>query len=128
MGSLKPKSRKSPQRTTFRSAPANTGRFAMIETFSGDGGLGFSLVPWQSVLDKRIGLAPKPTWNSVSLTHIQCRMLASLRATAVIAHNMLDRLAIRRPHARNADHFLIRGMVIAKIGSLRSSSSRMRAS
>jgi Protein of unknown function (DUF3363) len=25
----------------------------MIE--SGDGGLGFSLVPWQSVLDKRIG-------------------------------------------------------------------------
>jgi hypothetical protein len=35
-------------------------------------------------------------------------MLASLRATATIAHNMLDRLAIRRPHARNADHFLTR--------------------
>jgi type IV secretory pathway VirD2 relaxase len=32
-----------------------SGRFAMIETFGGDGGLGFSLVPWQSVLDQRIG-------------------------------------------------------------------------
>jgi type IV secretory pathway VirD2 relaxase len=32
-----------------------SGRFAMIETFSGDGGLGFSLVPWQPVLDKRFG-------------------------------------------------------------------------
>ena len=32
-----------------------SGRFAMIESFSGDGGLGFSLVPWQPVLDKRIG-------------------------------------------------------------------------
>jgi type IV secretory pathway VirD2 relaxase len=32
-----------------------SGRFAMIETISGDGGLGFSLVPWQSVLDQRIG-------------------------------------------------------------------------
>jgi len=31
------------------------GRFAMIESFSGDGGLGFSLVPWQPALDKRIG-------------------------------------------------------------------------
>jgi type IV secretory pathway VirD2 relaxase len=31
-----------------------SGRFAMIESFSGDGGLGFSLVPWQPVLDKRI--------------------------------------------------------------------------
>jgi len=27
----------------------------MIESFGGDGGLGFSLVPWQPVLDKRIG-------------------------------------------------------------------------
>lgn len=40
-------------------------------------------------------------------------MLASLRATAVIAHNMLDRLAIRRPHARNADHFLTRSRRLA---------------
>jgi hypothetical protein len=32
-----------------------SGRFAMIESFSGDGGLGFSLVLWQPVLDKRIG-------------------------------------------------------------------------
>jgi type IV secretory pathway VirD2 relaxase len=32
-----------------------SGRFAMIETLSGDGGLGFSLVPWQPVLDHRVG-------------------------------------------------------------------------
>jgi hypothetical protein len=32
-----------------------SGRYAMIESFSGDRGLGFSLVPWQPVLDKRIG-------------------------------------------------------------------------
>ena len=37
------------------STQLSSGRFAMIETFSGDGGLGFSLVPWQTVLDKRIG-------------------------------------------------------------------------
>jgi hypothetical protein len=55
-----------------------------------------------------VTLAPNPTWKSVSLIHIRCRMLASLRATAVIAHSMLERLAIRRPQARSADHFLIR--------------------
>ncbi|MFT6673473.1 MAG: type IV secretory pathway VirD2 relaxase [Afipia broomeae] len=32
-----------------------SGRFAIIETFSGDRGLGFSLVPWQPVLEQRIG-------------------------------------------------------------------------
>jgi Protein of unknown function (DUF3363) len=37
------------------STQLTSGRFAMIESFSGDGGLGFSLVPWQPVLDKRIG-------------------------------------------------------------------------
>jgi type IV secretory pathway VirD2 relaxase len=37
------------------STQLSSGRFAMIESFSGDGGLGFSLVPWQHVLDKRIG-------------------------------------------------------------------------
>jgi hypothetical protein len=37
------------------STQLSSGRFAMIESFSGDGGLGFSLVPWQLVLDKRIG-------------------------------------------------------------------------
>jgi hypothetical protein len=37
------------------STELSSGRFAMIESFSGDGGLGFSLVPWQPVLDKRIG-------------------------------------------------------------------------
>ncbi|WP_236843343.1 DUF3363 domain-containing protein [Bradyrhizobium icense] len=30
-------------------------RYAMLETLSGDGGLGFTLVPWQPVLDNRIG-------------------------------------------------------------------------
>jgi hypothetical protein len=35
--------------------------------------------------------------EGVSLTHIRCKMLASLRATATIAHNMLDRLAIADP-------------------------------
>jgi hypothetical protein len=60
-----------------------------------------------------VTLAPKPTWKSVPLTHIRCRIPASLRATAVIAHNMLDRLAIRRPHARNADHFLTRSRRLA---------------
>ncbi|MEH2515672.1 hypothetical protein V1279_001245 [Bradyrhizobium sp. AZCC 1610] len=60
-----------------------------------------------------VTFAPNPTWRSVSLTHIRCRMLASLRATAVMAHNMLDRLAIRRPHTRNADHFLTRSSRLA---------------
>ncbi|GLR85964.1 hypothetical protein GCM10007857_26750 [Bradyrhizobium iriomotense] len=32
-----------------------SGRFAMLEVLSADGGLGFALVPWQPVLDKRIG-------------------------------------------------------------------------
>src|SRR6266852_5147403 len=34
------------------STQLSSGRFAMIESFSGDGGLGFGLVPWQPVLDK----------------------------------------------------------------------------
>jgi type IV secretory pathway VirD2 relaxase len=37
------------------STQLSSGRFAMIESFGRDGGLGFSLVPWQPVLDKRIG-------------------------------------------------------------------------
>jgi type IV secretory pathway VirD2 relaxase len=37
------------------STQLSSGRFAMIESLSGDGGLGFSLVPWQPALDKRIG-------------------------------------------------------------------------
>ena len=58
-------------------------------------------------------LAPKPTWKSVSLTHILCRIPAGLRATATIAHSMLDLLAIRRPQARNADHFRTRSNRLA---------------
>ena len=37
------------------STQLSSGRFAMIASVSGDGGLGFSLVPGQPVLDKRIG-------------------------------------------------------------------------
>ncbi len=37
------------------SANLASGRFAMTETLIGDGGLGFSLVPWQPILDRRIG-------------------------------------------------------------------------
>ena len=33
------------------SANLASGRFAMLETISGEGGLGFTLVPWQPVLD-----------------------------------------------------------------------------
>lgn len=32
-----------------------SGRLAMLEVLSADGGLGFALDPWQPVLDKRIG-------------------------------------------------------------------------
>ncbi len=39
--------------TLIGGANLASGRFAVIETFGGDGGLG--LVPWQSVLDQRIG-------------------------------------------------------------------------
>jgi hypothetical protein len=39
-------------------------------------------------------------------------MLTSLRATATIAHNMFDRLAIRRPRG-NADHFPTRSRRLA---------------
>jgi hypothetical protein len=56
---------------------------------------------------------PNPTLKSASLTHIRCRIPASLRATATIAHNMLDRLTIRRPRARNTDHFLTRSRGLA---------------
>ncbi len=41
--------------TLVGSANLASGRFAMLETISGDGGLCFSLVPWQPVLDNRIG-------------------------------------------------------------------------
>lgn len=32
-----------------------SGRFAMIECFTGSGGLGFQLVPWSDPLEKRLG-------------------------------------------------------------------------
>jgi hypothetical protein len=37
---------------------------------------------------RRVILAPRPTWKSVSLSYIRCRILASLCST--IAHNVLD--------------------------------------
>jgi hypothetical protein len=67
-----------------------------------------------STSDPRLRSAlPNPTLKSASLTHIRCRIPASLRATATIAHNMLDRLTIRRPRARNTDHFLTRSRGLA---------------
>jgi len=60
-----------------------------------------------------VTLAPKPTLKSLPSIHMRCRIPASLRATATIAHSMLDRLAIRRPQARNADHFLTRSRRLA---------------
>jgi len=51
------------------STQLSSGRFAMIESFSGDGGLGFSLVPWQPVLDKRIGsTSPASPCRAAELT------------------------------------------------------------
>lgn len=41
--------------TLIGSTNLGSGRFAMIETTGGENGLGFSLVPWQPVLDRRIG-------------------------------------------------------------------------
>jgi type IV secretory pathway VirD2 relaxase len=42
--------------TLVGSAHLASGRFAMLETVSGEGWLGFTLVPWQPVLHNRIGL------------------------------------------------------------------------
>jgi hypothetical protein len=66
---------------------------------------GFNLNRWVTLASK--------TLKSVSLIHIRCRMPASLRATATIAHNMLDRLATRSLHARSADHLLTRSSRLA---------------
>jgi len=41
--------------TLVGSAHLASGRYAMLETVSGEGGLGFVLVPWRPVLDNRIG-------------------------------------------------------------------------
>jgi hypothetical protein len=41
--------------TLVGSAHLASGRYAMLETVSGEGGLGFTLVPWQRVLDNRVG-------------------------------------------------------------------------
>ena len=41
--------------TLVGSAHLESGRYAMLETVSGEGGLGFTLVPWQPVLDNRTG-------------------------------------------------------------------------
>jgi hypothetical protein len=60
-----------------------------------------------------VTLAPKPTLKSLPSIHMRCRMPASFRATATIAHSMLDRLATRRPQARSADHFLTRSSRLA---------------
>jgi hypothetical protein len=45
--------------------------------------------------------------------HILCRTPASLCASATIANNVLDLLAIRRSHVRKADHRRTRRLVAA---------------
>src|SRR5689334_16102382 len=44
--------------------------------------------------------------NASPVVHIWCMMTTSLRATAMRALFMPERLATRRPHALSADHFL----------------------
>ena len=83
---------------------ADSRSFVVIGAIDHCAGFSFSLC---------VTLAPKPTLKSLPSIHMRCRMPASLRATATIAHSMLDRLAIRRPHARNADHFLTRSRRLA---------------
>jgi hypothetical protein len=41
--------------TLVGAAHLASGRYAVLETVSGEGRLGFTLVPWQPVLDNRIG-------------------------------------------------------------------------
>jgi hypothetical protein len=60
-----------------------------------------------------VTLAPKPTLKSLPSIHTRCKMPASFRSTATIAHSVLDRLATRRPQARSADHFLTRSKRLA---------------
>jgi len=49
-----------------------------------------------------------PQRNSLPSAHMRCRMTASLRATATRARAMPRRLATFMPHARSADHFVLR--------------------
>ena len=44
--------------------------------------------------------APTPTLKSLPSIHMRCRMPASLRGTATIAHSMLDRVLLRVPSRR----------------------------
>jgi hypothetical protein len=49
-----------------------------------------------------------PQRNSLPSAHMRCRITASLRATATRARAMPRRLATFMPHARSADHFVLR--------------------
>jgi len=49
-----------------------------------------------------------PQRNSLPSAHMRCRITASLRATATRARAMPRRLATFIPHARSADHLLLR--------------------
>jgi hypothetical protein len=60
-----------------------------------------------------VTLAPKPTGESVSLTHILTGCRQACAPPRTIAQNMLDLLAIRRPQARKVDHFLTRSRRLA---------------
>ena len=49
-----------------------------------------------------------PQRNSLPSAHMRCRITASLRATATRARAMPRRLAMFIPHARSADHLVLR--------------------
>ncbi len=49
-----------------------------------------------------------PQRNSLPSAHMRCRITASLRATATRARAMPRRLAMLIPHARSADHLVLR--------------------
>lgn len=49
-----------------------------------------------------------PQRNSLPSAHMRCRITASLRATATRARAMPRRLATFMPHARSADHLVLR--------------------
>lgn len=69
-----------------------------------------------------------PQRNSLPSVHMRCRIIASLRATATRARAMLRRLATFMPHARSADHLVLRisNEWAASYSAVRASSSPHR--
>ena len=55
-----------------------------------------------------IAAGGQPNSNLVPVTHIRCRITASLRATATVARFIPRRLATAIPQARSRDHLRVR--------------------